>query len=139
MRPLIIIMTVIAACVASCRGARADLDMLYRQYKDAPMSDLKQLGQELLSRNSTDSAMAVYTIISDRYETGRRLEDKVYAAEARNRLGVLSFLSSNYVDAYSHFVTAIEMDGRADAPGYLNLSVIYLYYGDRRRAYELLH
>lgn len=63
MRPLIIIMTVIAACVASCRGARADLDMLYRQYKDAPMSDLKQLGQELLSRNSTDSAMAVYTHI----------------------------------------------------------------------------
>ena len=139
MRPLIIIMTVIAACVASCRGAGADLDMLYRQYKDAPTSDLKQLGQELLSRNSTDSAMAVYTIISDRYETGRRLEDKVYAAEARNSLGVLSFLRSNYVDAYSHFVTAIEMDGRADAPGYLNLSAIYLYYGDRRRAYELLH
>ena len=103
------------------------------------MSDLKQLGQELLSRNSIDSAMAVYTIISDRYETGRRLEDKVYAAEAQNSLGVLSFLSSNYVDAYSHFVTAIEMDGRADAPGYLNLSAIYLYYGDRRRAYELLH
>ena len=98
------------------------------------MSDLKQLGQELLSRNSIDSAMAVYTIISDRYETGRRLEDKVYAAEAQNSLGVLSFLSSNYVDAYSHFVTAIEMDGRADAPGYLNLSAIYLYYGDRRRA-----
>ena len=131
-------MTVIAACVASCRGVGTNLDMLYRRYKDWSMTDLKQLGQELLSRNSTDSALAVFTIMSDRYETGRRPEDKVYAAEAHNSLGVLSFLSSNYVDAYSHFVTAIEMDGRADAPGNLNLSAIYLYYGDYRRAYELL-
>lgn len=133
---VILLLTVIAGV---CRaGAENGFDGLYREYRNAPMPELKELGAELLSRNSTDSAMAVYTIMSNRYESGHKPEDRSYAVEARNSLGVISFLNANYAAAYSHFVTAIEMDGRPDAAGNMNLSAIYLYYGDRRRAFELL-
>ncbi len=124
--------------VLCCQAADGGFDALYRRYRSRPMPELKQLGQELLSRNSTDSALAIYTIMSNRYETDRKPEDRVYAVEARNSLGVLAFLNSNYASAYSHFVTAVEMDGRKDAAGNQNLSAIYLYYGDSKRAYGLL-
>lgn len=125
-------------CVLSCRASADGFEAMYRRYRSEPMPALKQLGQELLSRSSTDSALSVYTIMSNRYESDHRPEDRVYAVEARNSLGVLAFLNSNYAAAYSHFVTAVTMDGRKDAAGNLNLSAIYLYYGDRKRAYELL-
>lgn len=51
-------MTVIAGI---CRaGAENGFDGLYREYRNTTMPELKELGAELLSRNSTDSAMAVY-------------------------------------------------------------------------------
>lgn len=137
-RLIFVVMLSAMVCVLCCQAADGGFDALYRRYRSRPMPELKQLGQQLLSRNSTDSALAIYTIMSNRYETDRKPEDRVYAVEARNSLGVLAFLNSNYASAYSHFVTAVEMDGRKDAAGNQNLSAIYLYYGDSKRAYGLL-
>lgn len=138
MRILSVIFTLVLAITCTCHGARTTLDGIYRQYRDVSMPELRRIGQELFSRNSMDSALAVYTIISNRFETEQRPEDRIYAVEARNSLGVISFINSNYVSAYSNFITAVEMDGRPDAAGNLNLSAIYLYYGDQKKAYSLL-
>ena len=45
-------------CVLCCQAADGGFDELYRCYRGKSMPELKQLGQELLSRNSTDSALA---------------------------------------------------------------------------------
>ena len=138
MRHILFTLIAIASVFELCFGSDSGFDDLYRKYRNEPMPVLKELGQSLLTRGSTDSAMAVYTIITNRYESDKRPEDGRYAVEARNSLGVISFLNSNYASAYSHFVTAVELDGRPDAAGNMNLSAIYLYYGDRKRAYDLL-
>lgn len=115
-----------------------DYDALYRQTKDMPTSDLAKLGRDLFSRNSMDSALAVYTIVSNRFESGRRDEDRHFAVEARNSIGVINFLNGNYASAYSNYVKAGDIDGESGTASLINLSAIYRYYGDKRRAFDLL-
>lgn len=143
MRRLLYILILILSCMSvsdmsSYAHTQREFDLLYRKYKDQSMPELKEIGQQLLSRGSTDSAMVIYTIISNRYESDQKEEYKSYAAEARNSLGVINFLNANYAVAYSNFANAVELDGRRDAAGNLNISAIYLYFGDRKRAYDLL-
>lgn len=130
---------VCVSTVLSCAGkSKPDFDALFQRYKNMPDKNLSREGQELLSRNSMDSAMAVFTILANRHENPKTQESADYACQAHNCLGMICFMNSNYSGAYSHFSAASELWGEGDAAGNLNLSAIYLYYGDQQRAYQLM-
>ncbi|MDE6465204.1 MAG: hypothetical protein K2L44_00700, partial [Duncaniella sp.] len=133
---LIIALLSLCPCMAS-NGY--DFDNIYNRFRNTDSKTLSKLGGEFINRQSTDSAMAIFTILASRYD-GRDVDlaEKRYAIEARLSLGVLNFLNANYASAYSNFLTASQLEGRPDSPGNLNLAAIYLYYGDRVRAYRCL-
>ncbi len=133
---LIIALLSLCPCMAS-NGY--DFDNIYNRFRNIDSKTLSELGGEFINRQSTDSAMAIFTILASRYD-GRDVDlaEKRYAIEARLSLGVLNFLNANYASAYSNFLTASQLEGRPDSPGNLNLAAIYLYYGDRVRAYRCL-
>lgn len=135
---LILLMIVMAEC---CYGVRNNynFDNIYNDFRNTDSKTLSQLGRECIARQSTDSAMAIFTILANRYD-GEDMNkgEKKYAIEARLSLGVLNFLNANYASAYSNFLTASQLEGRYDSPGNLNLAAIYLYYGDKVRAYRSL-
>lgn len=116
----------------------ADLNTIYKRYKDTESETLQHLGRACIERQHTDSAIAIFTILANRYDNSAESTDLKYAIEARLSLGVLNFLNANYPAAYSNFLTATELEGRPDSPGHLNMAAIYLYFGDRRRAYRCL-
>lgn len=115
-----------------------DYDALYRELKSRPTSELIVRGRDLLGRNSNDSALAIFTIISNRYETLQREEDRRYAVEARNSIGIINFINTNYAAAYSNYQKAADIETPPATASRINLSAIYRYYGDKRRAAELL-
>lgn len=124
---------------SSKASADYNFDNIYKRFQNTDSEKLTELGVDYIHRQSTDSAMAVFTILANRYD-GRDMnrDEKEYAIKARLSLGVLNFLNANYAAAYSNFLTATELEGRPDSRGNLNLAAIYLYYGDRDRAYRCL-
>lgn len=139
--PFIVVSVLLTICTAVSHGALAgsDFDNIYRMYRDTDSKVLSELGRGCIDRQSTDSAMAVFTILANRYDGNRVSQlDRKYAIEAQLSLGVLNFLNANYASAYSNFLAATELEGRDDSRGNLNLASIYLYYGDKTRAYRCL-
>lgn len=116
----------------------SDFDNIYRLYRNTDSPTLAAKGRSYISRQITDSALAVFTILANRYDADTDADNRKYATEARLSLGVINFLNSNYAAAYSNFLTATQLEGRADSPGHLNLAAVYLYFGDKRRAYQCL-
>lgn len=137
MRICILILSMLL-CPMAKGVSQADLDALYDRYKNTESQKLQSLGQACIARQHTDSAIALFTILANRYDGSQKSSDLKYAIEARLSLGVLNFLTANYSAAYSNFLTATELEGRPDSPGHLNMAAIYLYFGDRRRAYRCL-
>lgn len=137
-RTIIFILLVLISAGPASGKAAIYFDDIYRRYHDTDSKTLASLGRELISRQSNDTAMAVFTILANRFDVDVDDANKRYAIEARLSLGVLNFLNANYAAAYSNFLTATQLEGRTDSPGNLNLSAIYLYYGDRQRAYRSL-
>ncbi len=131
------ILSMLIACV-SLQAEKIDLDALYSRYKDTECSHLQRLGRACLARQHTDSAIAIFTILAKRCEGSPHTSDRKYAIEARLGLGVIHFINTNYAAAYSNFLTAWELEGKPDSPGHMNLAAIYLYFGDKNRAYRCL-
>lgn len=138
MKPLLLLLVCVLTVLSYAGESKPDFDALFQRYRNMPDKDISREGQELLSRNSMDSAMAVFTILANRHENPKTREATDYACMAHNCLGMICFMNSNYSGAYSHFSAASELWGEGDAAGNLNLSAIYLYYGDQQRAYQLM-
>lgn len=136
-RNISVILSILIACV-SLQAENTDFDALYSRYKDTESSSLQRLGRACLERQHTDSAIAIFTILAKRCEGSPHTSDRKYAIEARLGLGVIHFINANYAAAYSNFLTASELEGKPDSPGHMNLAAIYLYFGDRNRAYRCL-
>ncbi|MDE5877022.1 MAG: helix-turn-helix domain-containing protein [Muribaculaceae bacterium] len=118
--------------------ADTDIDALYKKYKNIESSTLLSMGRKCINDNHTDDAIAIFTILAKRHESSKHPDEIKLAIEARQSLGVLNFNKANYVASYSSFLSAAELEGTSDSPGRLNLASIYLYFGDRRRAYRCL-
>lgn len=140
MKKLSLIIFMILLALSAFGASRGDdFDRMFQRYRDTDSGTLTELGRNCIMRQSTDSAMAIFTILANRYNAESiDSENKKYAIEARLSLGVINFLQANYASAYSNFLTATQLEGRQDSPGNLNLAAIYLYYGDRLRAYRCL-
>ncbi|MDE5575552.1 MAG: AraC family transcriptional regulator [Bacteroidales bacterium] len=118
--------------------AKIDYDALSKKYESLDTRDLYNTGYKYLNSGHVDSALAVFTLIVNRYEANGRPENRDYVIQSYNALGVICFLRSNHTGAYSYFTSANELDTCAYSPGYLNISAIYLYYGDKEKAYALM-
>lgn len=139
MRIQLIIISLFVAAAAYAASRSDDFDRMYRRFRDTDSKTLTDIGRNCIKRQNTDSAMAIFTILANRYDADTlNKEQKKYAIEARLSLGVINFLQANYASAYSNFLTATQLEGKHDSPGNLNLSAIYLYYGDKPRAYRCL-
>lgn len=138
MKPLLLLLVCLSTMLSFAKESKPDFDVLFQSYKNLPDEKLSIDGQQLLSRNKMDSAMAVFTILANRHENPKTQEAADYACQAHNCLGMICFMNSNYSGAYSHFSAASELRGEGDSAGKLNLSAIYLYYGDQQRAYQLM-
>jgi len=111
---------------------------LYQKYESYSLQQLDAMGQELLKRNSLDSALVLYTVMANVDCSGPKQGNRHYAIQGRSCLGVINFLKSNYREAYRHFYESIQLDNVPDSPGYINLASIYLLYGDREKAAKCL-
>lgn len=138
MRFLIMMVLCICAVKPLVAAAKSEFDDMYYRLRGYDSRTLDSIGRQCISRKSIDSAMAVFTILANRYDADSDHNDRKYAVEARLSLGVLNFLNANYPASYSNFLTATELEGRLDSPGHMNLASIYLYYGDQSRAYRCL-
>ena len=137
-----LIITILAAAITlvSVGAPRGDeFDRMYHEFRNYDSRSLSELGGRCIERQHTDSAMAIFTILANRCDgSSVSDDDRKYAVEARLSLGVLNFLQANYASAYSNFLAASRLEGRYDSPGNLNLAAIFLYYGDRPKAYRCL-
>lgn len=137
-RSVIIIALTLIAVNNMCGMQSIEFDEIYNRYRNVDSDTLSLMGRDCINRNSNDSALAIFTIIANRYDADNKDVDRKHAVEARLCLGVLNFLKANYAAAYSNFLTSTQIEGRQDSPGYLNISAIYLFYGDKQRAYRCL-
>lgn len=138
MRYLIILTVAILSGLKAAAVLTSDFDKIVLKYQNMSNEMLSDEGKAFLARNSMDSAMSVYTIMAAKNADPQTIEARFYACEAHNCLGMICFMNSNYTGAYSHFKAASEIQGNEDAAGNLNLSAIYLYYGDQQKAYHLM-
>ena len=138
LRPTLILLFLSFASYLFPASVQSDFDNIYRLHRNTDPETLLQMGRSYITRQVTDSSLAVFTILANRFDSSTDSVSRRYTIEARLSLGVINFLNSNYAAAYSNFLTATQLEGRADSPGHLNLAAIYLYFGDERRAYRCL-
>lgn len=138
-RFIVVVILLLTSLMAMAFADAYDFDKIYNKFCDTDSKSLSDMGRKCISRQSTDSAMALFTILANRYDGNEKNPaEKKYAIEARLSLGVLNFLSANYTAAYSNFLTASQLEGKIDSPGNLNLASIYLFYGNKEKAYKCL-
>ncbi|MDE5877172.1 MAG: AraC family transcriptional regulator [Muribaculaceae bacterium] len=130
-RIYILMAVVLWTCLAE---GKVDIQRMYDKYRHLSMSQLADMGNEYMTRQSNDSALAVFTIMVSRVNDMSSDEDKNYGVTAYNSIGVIHFLQANYAAAYSNFLNSIQLLDIPDSPGYQNIAAIYHYYGDTARA-----
>ncbi|MDE5791162.1 MAG: AraC family transcriptional regulator [Muribaculaceae bacterium] len=105
---------------------------------DLSTEDLYAKGEDYFYRNVPDSATLAFTIITTRENDHLTPLEIDLAVQARNYLGVINFNASNYTAAYRHFMRSVQIYDVPNGPGYNNLAALYLYFGDKPRAFQCL-
>lgn len=131
------VICLIIACAASF-GALHKPRNPYTQYMDTTSERLYEIAARSFEEQKMDSAAMFLTMLVNRDTTNIGKETRLLMTRARNMLGVINFIHANYPGAYLQFQKAIELYDVPNAAGYLNLSSIYLYYGDKVRAFRLI-
>lgn len=90
---------------------------------------MKEQGNEFLSRDLPDSAMACYGQVAGMYDKRMSKEQQAVCAKAYNNMGYVCFYYYNdYVGAYNYYLRGLMLAENADSPAetfYLNIGNIY--------------
>ena len=132
------VMTLVMCWTAFGVSAAIDYNAIYSRLKDVPSVELTKMGKAYMNRNRTDSALAVFTIVANRSRSDMDADERDQVIIALNNIGIINFLNANYARAYSYFVNSIELNDVPDAIGYINLPAIYMYFGDKKKAYDCM-
>lgn len=108
---------------------------LYR-YDDP--SELMEKAEDYMNRNVNDSALLYFTAILGLFPEKIPDEHLSTVISAHNGIGLIHYMNGNYSDAYSSFVNSIDLDERADSPGYINLAGLFHFLGDNDKCIEYL-
>lgn len=114
---------------------------IYDSLKEYDSKSLTHLGDQYYNRNSMDSALVCYSIVSVRYTSTIEKEQKYLCAHASNRCGVIYYLQSNYTKALQMYINALEICKESDYKTYIsrvynNVGNIYSMFRDYPHAKE---
>lgn len=130
-----ILIILILSCVTSvCRSEVISAESLYRKWRSLPADSLMSLGRKCDERNSPDSALVCYTIITDRFADASRRKDsesKIYARALNNLAYLYSVYYFDYGKSLSLLQKAADLSrsiGYDDnlAYTYMNIGGLYL-------------
>lgn len=124
-----------------CHNTKADKRNfmgIYNTYKHLSTEQLVNLGRDLMNRNENDSAIAVFTMTIERRENKRDKNYRLLVGEAKNCIGIISYLNGNYSEAYSKFYSLIDGDDDISVAARNNLAGIYYLYNQYDRCYEAI-
>lgn len=141
------ILLISAACALTAiyMSAREHMDNvnyegIYKSVKDLSLDEIRKQGDDFFFRQELDSAMVCFTFIVSNYNDNCNDTEKQLYAEAFNKLGHLSILQSNYLQAYSYFLKAINTGDKHEGnKAKIYISVIYSYYDDYTEAMKYLN
>ncbi|MDE7414432.1 MAG: AraC family transcriptional regulator [Muribaculaceae bacterium] len=100
--------------------------------------ELLTKAEEYLNRNVNDSALLCFTAVIGQFPDKVPSEYRSTVITALNGIGLIHFMNGNYSEAYTNFAQSINIDERADSPGYINIAGLFHYYGDEDRSVEYL-
>jgi AraC-like DNA-binding protein len=121
-------------------GVRAiDYGKLYKSTEYATLQQLNKKSKQLMRDGRKDSAMAVLSVICNRYDKSMDDMDKDLCARAFNNSGLICFYSYNYYLAYSDYLKALDIANtihdEAIIPGIcINIGNVYENYDDKENA-----
>lgn len=137
------VMTCVLAAVyisANERIASVSYEGIYNSVKGLSLDDMKKRGDDFFYRQELDSAMVCFTFIAGNYKDNCGSDKRRLFAETFNKLGHLSILQSNYLQAYSYFLKAINTGDRHEGnKAKVYISVIYSYYDDYAEVMKYLN
>lgn len=116
-----------------------DYGKLYKSTEHSTLQQLYKKSNELMRNDQKDSAMALLSVICNRYERSMDDMDKDLCARAFNNSGLIHFYSYNYYLAYSNFLKALDIANtihdKTIIPGIcINIGNVYENYDDKENA-----
>lgn len=130
---LAVIAFALAAVYVSARESTDSVNYegIYQSMKGMSFDEMKKRGDDFFFRQELDSAMVCFTFIAGSYDGKCSPEERRLYAETFNKLGHLSILQSNYLQAYSYFLKAVNTGDKHEGnKAKIYISVIYSYYDD---------
>lgn len=100
--------------------------------------ELMTKAEEYLNRNVNDSALLCFTAVIGQFPEKIPEEYRATVITALNGIGLIHYMNGNYSEAYTNFAKSIDLDERADSPGYINIAGLFHYYGDEERSVKFL-
>ncbi len=137
MASVIFITVLILRCYPT-EATRTDLMGIYNTYKHLSSKQLAFIGRDMMNRNENDSAIAVFTMIIESKGNNTDKQDQEFIGEAKNCIGIISYLNGNYAEAYSKFYSLINSDDNISVAARNNLAGIYYLYAQYDKCYDAL-
>lgn len=114
-------------------------DKIYNAFKDQPLSALNTAAETYFKRNSLDTALVCYSIISASYNPDSNRKNGQMYAHAYNRCGVIYIQFNSYTKALNMFLKGLEIceqieDELYTARIYNNVANLYYVFHDYRMA-----
>lgn len=123
--------------------------LIYNHYKDFDVDSLAEVGDSYYKKNSLDSALVCFSIVSGKYNDEASVEMSKLYAHAFNRCGAIYLKYNSYEKALSMFLRALEICEQKNYQVYIpkiynNIAHVYYLYKDYataesycEKAYEL--
>lgn len=140
MKKIIVLMIVVLLATFFYAYGRIDYDKIIDRWGTASLEKLKINGDACMNKGRMDSALVLYSIIINRYNSDMPRDEQNLCASAMNNAAYLyMFHHSNYSEAYTNLLRAQHI---AEENGmqkllpcvYLNIGNIYTIYYDNKTA-----
>lgn len=140
MKKIIVLMIVVLLATFFYAYGRIDYDKIIDRWGTASLEKLKINGDACMNKGRMDSALVLYSIIINRYNSDMPRDEQNLCASAMNNAAYLyMFHHSNYSEAYTNLLRAQHI---AEDNGmqkllpcvYLNIGNIYTIYYDNKTA-----
>lgn len=140
MKKIIVLLIVVLLATFFYAYGRIDYDKIIGRWGTASLERLKIKGDACMNNGRMDSALVLYSIIINRYNSDMPRDEQNLCASAMNNAAYLyMFHHSNYSEAYTNLLRAQHIAEENDMQKllpcvYLNIGNIYTIYYDNKTA-----
>jgi AraC-like DNA-binding protein len=130
-RVFILILMLFLNVIRSYSSADIEYQHFYNETSKYSLKKLKEMGNKYLYESKSDSAIAFYTILCNRYDNSMNNYDKRLCAISYNNMGYVYFYDyGDYYQAYYNYLKALDIseeigDKMISCTTYLNIANIY--------------